>query len=118
MDLTAEIGRVPCCDFDAYDIFAMPYFIFAEQTAKNAKRPKVDVVKVDVAGSDSKSDDPVPIVLISEALASFFGTEDREMSQAEVLRQMWEYIKVNQLEDPFNPAAIICDVKLQRASWV
>ncbi|KAL0353700.1 UNVERIFIED_CONTAM: Upstream activation factor subunit UAF30 [Sesamum angustifolium] len=84
-----------------------------KQTAENAKRRKVDVVKVDVAGSHSKSDDPVPIVLISEALASFFGTEDREMSQAEVLRQMWEYIKVNQLEDPLNPAAIICDAKLQ-----
>ncbi|KAL0443315.1 UNVERIFIED_CONTAM: Upstream activation factor subunit UAF30 [Sesamum latifolium] len=84
-----------------------------KQTAENAKRPKVDVVKADVPGSDSKSDDPVPIVLISEALASFFGTEEREMSQAEVLRQMWEYIKVNQLEDPMNPAAIICDAKLQ-----
>ncbi|KAL0399161.1 UNVERIFIED_CONTAM: Upstream activation factor subunit UAF30 [Sesamum radiatum] len=113
MDLTVEIGPVPCCDCDAFDIFAMSYCIFAEQTAENAKRPKVDVVKANVPGSDSKSDDPVPIVLISEALASFFGTEEREMSQAEVLRQMWEYIKVNQLEDPLNPAAIICDAKLQ-----
>ncbi|KAK4439738.1 Upstream activation factor subunit UAF30 [Sesamum alatum] len=84
-----------------------------KQTAENAKRQKVDVVKVEVVGSESKSDDPVPIVLISEALASFFGTDEREMSQAEVLRQMWEYIKVNQLEDPLNPAAIICDSKLQ-----
>lgn len=65
---------------------------FAEQTAQN-KKPKVDV-----AESGSASDDPVPIVIISEALASFFGTDEREMSQAEVLRQMWEYIKVNQLE--------------------
>lgn len=51
-----------------------------------------------MAESGSASDDPVPIVIISEALASFFGTDEREMSQAEVLRQMWEYIKVNQLE--------------------
>ncbi|KAL8462393.1 hypothetical protein ACS0TY_032620 [Phlomoides rotata] len=63
-----------------------------KQTAQN-KKPKVDVVE-----SGSASDDPVPIVIISEALASFFGTDEREMSQAEVLRQMWEYIKVNQLE--------------------
>ncbi|KAI3456857.1 hypothetical protein Pfo_013520 [Paulownia fortunei] len=79
-----------------------------KQTAQNSKKPKVDVVE-----SGSKSDDTVPIVIISEALASFFGTDEREMSQAEVLRQMWEYIKVNQLEDPLNPTAIICDAKLQ-----
>ncbi|PIN00072.1 hypothetical protein CDL12_27425 [Handroanthus impetiginosus] len=81
-----------------------------KQTAPDAKKAKVDV---DVVESESKSDDPVPIVIISEALASFFGTDEREMSQAEVLRQMWEYIKVNQLEDPVNPTAIICDAKLQ-----
>ncbi|KAL3851162.1 hypothetical protein ACJIZ3_013044 [Penstemon smallii] len=78
-----------------------------KQTAQNSKKPKVDVE------SDSKSDDPVPIVIISEALADLFGTDEREISQAEVLRQMWEYIKVNQLEDPLNSAAVICDAKLQ-----
>ncbi|KAL3821088.1 hypothetical protein ACJIZ3_006993 [Penstemon smallii] len=80
-----------------------------KQTAQNvAKKAKVDVEE-----SGSKSDDPVPIVIISEALASFFGSDEREMSQAEVLRQIWEYIKVNQLEDPLNSAAIICNAKLQ-----
>ncbi|KAG8386060.1 hypothetical protein BUALT_Bualt03G0109700 [Buddleja alternifolia] len=78
-----------------------------KQTAQNAKKPKVDVE------SGSKSDEPVPIVMISDALATFFGTDEREMSQAEVLRQMWEYIKVNQLEDPLNSMAIVCDAKLQ-----
>ena len=67
--------------------------IFAEQMAQDAKRQKVEVE----SGSES-TDAPVPIVVISEALASFFGTEEREMSQAEVLRQMWEYIKAHQLE--------------------
>ncbi|KAI3466450.1 hypothetical protein Pfo_023113 [Paulownia fortunei] len=78
-----------------------------KQTAQDTKKAKVDVE------SGSRSDDPVPIVIISEALASFFGTDEREMSQAEVLRQMWEYIKVHQLEDPLNSTAILCDAKLQ-----
>ncbi|KAK1391889.1 Upstream activation factor subunit UAF30 [Heracleum sosnowskyi] len=56
--------------------------------------------------SDSKSTDVVPIVIISDELASFFSTDEREMSQAEVLRQIWEYIKVNQLEDPSNAMVI------------
>lgn len=64
----------------------------AEETAQNSKRPKTE------EESGSKAEDPVPIVKISEALSSFFGTDEREMSQAEVLRQMWEYIKVNKLE--------------------
>ncbi|PIN20546.1 hypothetical protein CDL12_06764 [Handroanthus impetiginosus] len=78
-----------------------------KHTSQDTKKPKVDVE------SGSKNDDPVPIVIISEALASFFGTDEREMSQPEVLRQMWEYIKVHQLEDPLNSTTILCDAKLQ-----
>ncbi|WOG99664.1 hypothetical protein DCAR_0519018 [Daucus carota subsp. sativus] len=63
--------------------------------------------------TDSKCSDIVPIVIISDELASFFGTDEREMSQAEVLRQIWEYIKVNQLEDPSNAMVIQCDEKLE-----
>ena len=66
------------------------HLILAEQIAKDAKKQKADV--------GSGTDDPVPIVIISEALARFFGTEEREMSQAEVLRQIWDYIKAHQLE--------------------
>ncbi|KAG8365123.1 hypothetical protein BUALT_Bualt18G0071600 [Buddleja alternifolia] len=78
-----------------------------KQTAQNTKKLKVDVE------SGSKTEEPVPIVIISDELARFFGTDEREMSQAEVLRQMWEYIKVNQLEDPLNSTTIVCDPKLQ-----
>ncbi|KAK4420816.1 Upstream activation factor subunit UAF30 [Sesamum alatum] len=78
-----------------------------KQTARNTKKVKVDV------DSGNNTDDPVPIVMISEALANFFGTDEREMSQAEVLRQMWDYIKVHQLEDPLKSTTILCDAKLQ-----
>lgn len=63
-----------------------------EQTAQNPKRVKTEVE------SGSKSEEAAPVVIISEALANFLGISEREMSQAEVLRQVWEYIKVNQLE--------------------
>lgn len=76
-----------------FQFISFVVFYIAEQSANSSKK-----LKVEEAESGSKSDDPVPIVIISEALASFFGTDEREMSQAEVLRQMWEYIKVNQLE--------------------
>ncbi|KAM5584326.1 hypothetical protein ABKV19_003945 [Rosa sericea] len=71
------------------------------------KKPKV------VADSGTKSSQSGPSVIISEALANFFGVGGREMLQSEVLQRIWEYIKVNRLEDPLNPMAILCDAKLQ-----
>lgn len=56
------------------------------------KKQKVD------AESGTKSAEPAPSVIISDALANFFGITGREMLQSEVLRRIWEYIKVNQLE--------------------
>ena len=56
------------------------------------KKPKV------AADSGTKSSVSGPSVVISEALANFFGVGVREMLQTEVLQRIWEYIKVNRLE--------------------
>jgi len=48
--------------------------------------------------SGKRTAEPTPSVIISDALANFFGITEREMLQSEVLRRIWEYIKVNQLE--------------------
>ncbi|XP_057486400.1 uncharacterized protein LOC130772527 [Actinidia eriantha] len=74
------------------------------QTSKKAK------VEEESGTRSAESD---PIVIISEALTEFFGSGGREMLHSEVLRRVWEYIKVNQLEDPMNPMVIRCDTKLQ-----
>ncbi|KAL9669424.1 hypothetical protein QQ045_006971 [Rhodiola kirilowii] len=50
---------------------------------------------------------------LSEGLVKFFGTEEKYMTQSEAIQRVWDYIKVNQLEDPSNPMAILCDSKLQ-----
>lgn len=49
-------------------------------------------------GTRSAEPAPTPSVIISDSLANFFGVTGREMLQTEVLRRIWEYIKVNQLE--------------------
>ncbi|KAJ9153854.1 hypothetical protein P3X46_027251 [Hevea brasiliensis] len=54
-----------------------------------------------------------PSVAISEGLANFFGVGVKEMLQSEVFTRLWEYINVNNLEDPRNPMVILCDAKLQ-----
>ncbi|CAI9759073.1 unnamed protein product [Fraxinus pennsylvanica] len=67
---------------DCTDIFKMNKLLAkhiiplepTKQTVQNSKKPKVDVEY------RSQNDDPVPIVTISEALANFFGIDEREMS--------------------------------------
>jgi upstream activation factor subunit UAF30 len=76
--------------------------------SSQAKRLKEDVE----AATESREPSPPPM-LISEALAQFFGTGEREMLQSEALSRVWDYIKANGLEDPLNSMAIVCDSKLQ-----
>ena len=64
----------------------------AEQIGQKSKKSKVDVE----SGSGSTGTDT--IVIISEALANFFGAGGREMLHSDVLKRVWEYIKANQLE--------------------
>ncbi|XP_075483086.1 uncharacterized protein LOC142523244 [Primulina tabacum] len=69
--------------------------------------------KVEDEPAKQTTDSRAPPGNISDALAKFFGTEDCQMLQSEALGRVWEYIKVNQLEDPLNTMVIHCDVKLQ-----
>ncbi|CAH8315478.1 unnamed protein product [Eruca vesicaria subsp. sativa] len=52
-------------------------------------------------------------VALSEPLTKFFGTGETEMKNEEIISRVWEYIKLNSLEDPVNPLAIQCDEKLR-----
>nr|XP_024930267.1 uncharacterized protein LOC107415020 isoform X2 [Ziziphus jujuba var. spinosa] len=63
--------------------------------SSQAKRVKVDV-EPSTESAEIGSSSPV---IISEALAKFLGTGGREMLPSEALRRVWEYIKVNRLED-------------------
>nr|XP_011462043.1 PREDICTED: upstream activation factor subunit UAF30-like [Fragaria vesca subsp. vesca] len=86
-------------------VYGLGVLVLSEQPVP--KKPKV------ATDSGTKSSQSGPSVVISEALANFFGVGGREMLQSEVLQRIWEYIKVNRLEDPLNPMAILCDAKLQ-----
>ncbi|CAN8230997.1 unnamed protein product [Cochlearia groenlandica] len=73
-----------------------------------AKRAKAEV--------ETKAETTEPVsstVALSEPLAKFFGTSETVMTDEEIIRRVWEYIKVNNLEDPANPMAIQCDEKLR-----
>lgn len=76
--------------------------------SSQAKRLKVEVESVSGSGESGP-----PTVRISDALAKFLGTEEREMLQLDAMRRVWDYIKANQLEDPLNSMAILCDEKLR-----
>ncbi|XP_059307139.1 uncharacterized protein LOC132058801 [Lycium ferocissimum] len=101
---------------DCTDMFKMNKLLAKHITAldpskqaEQAKRLKVEAdsvaAKVEQHGSST--------VTISDALAKFFGSEEKEMLQTEAVKRIWEYIKLNQLEDAVNSMVIVCDAKLQ-----
>ncbi|XP_058218839.1 uncharacterized protein LOC131329622 [Rhododendron vialii] len=104
------VFETDCTDMFKMNKLLSKHIISLEPTKpvrQNSKKPKVEVESV------THSAESGPIVVISEALAIFFGTGEREMLKSEVLRRVWEYIKYNQLEDPTKPTVISCDTKLQ-----
>lgn len=67
---------------------------FAEDSAPDPKRLKAVVFESATKCTESSP----PAMIISDALAKFFGTGEREMLQSEAVRRVWEYVRVNQLE--------------------
>ncbi|KAK6135691.1 hypothetical protein DH2020_030568 [Rehmannia glutinosa] len=53
---------------------------------------------------------PLPL---SDALVKFVGTGEHELSRADVVKRMWQYIKENELQDPSDKRMILCDDKLK-----
>ncbi|CAA3000881.1 eukaryotic translation initiation factor 5B [Olea europaea subsp. europaea] len=53
---------------------------------------------------------PLPL---SDALVNFFGTGESELSRADVVKKMWQYIKENELQDPSDKRTVLCDEKLK-----
>ncbi|OEL13169.1 hypothetical protein BAE44_0025812 [Dichanthelium oligosanthes] len=51
--------------------------------------------------------------VVSNALATFFGTGEKEMPHSEAVKRVWDHIRSNNLEDPENPTVIHCDLKLK-----
>ncbi|XP_026662132.2 formin-like protein 18 isoform X2 [Phoenix dactylifera] len=58
---------------------------------------KLKATATEVVSATEPDVDQYPVV-ISDALANFFGTGEREMLQSEALRRIWDYIKNNRLE--------------------
>ncbi|EXB81082.1 Upstream activation factor subunit spp27 [Morus notabilis] len=87
------VFETDCTDMFKMNKLLAKHIIPLEPTKQSvAKKPKVKVE------SGANSTESSPSVVISEALANFFGVGGSEMLQADVFRRIWEYIKVNNLE--------------------
>ncbi|KAI3716071.1 hypothetical protein L6452_23133 [Arctium lappa] len=85
----------------------------AEKNKQN-KRGREDEPKEKGKQQKAKGSGFVSPHPISEALVQFFGTGENELSRAEVIKRMWEYIKRNDLQDPSDKRRILCDDKLRK----
>ncbi|OAY66815.1 Upstream activation factor subunit spp27 [Ananas comosus] len=83
----------------------------AKEPVPHSKKLKSTAAEI-VSSVEPRSDGYT--VIISDALAKFFGTRERQMLQSEASRRIWDYIKRNQLEDPTNAKVILCDSRLQQ----
>ncbi|GBG78306.1 hypothetical protein CBR_g26336 [Chara braunii] len=54
---------------------------------------------------------PLPI---SQSLIDFLGTGVKQLARSQVVKEMWQYIKTNNLQDPNDKRKILCDQKLKR----
>ncbi|KAE8683149.1 SWIB complex BAF60b domain-containing protein, putative isoform 3 [Hibiscus syriacus] len=83
--------------------------ITAFEPSKESSQTKQ--VQVDSTKTESVEPSASPFI-ISEALSKFLDAGGREMLATEAERRVWEYIKVNHLEDPVNPMVVLCNDKL------
>ncbi|MQL75367.1 hypothetical protein Taro_007752 [Colocasia esculenta] len=102
---------------DSTDMFKMNKLlakhIIPLEAAKEAGPNKKKLKTVEVASGAEAEAEQMPLV-ISDELAKFFGSGEREMTQSEAVKRVWDYINTYQLKDPLNPKMVHCDAKLQQ----
>jgi len=74
--------------------FVMVFQMIAEDLGQQSKKPKVEESQAPATASSSET----AHIVISESLAKFFGTSEKEMLQSEVYKRVEEYIKAEGLE--------------------
>ncbi|XP_076882811.1 uncharacterized protein LOC143531387 isoform X2 [Bidens hawaiensis] len=107
-DALRVVFETDCTDMFKMNKLLAKHIIRLEPTKESSqKRAKVNDPEAESQENVSSQ------VIISDALANCLGIGEKEMSQSEALRLVWEYIKVNKLEDPQNSVMILCDEKLK-----
>ncbi|XP_006352354.1 uncharacterized protein [Solanum tuberosum] len=101
---------------DCTDMFKMNKLLAKHITALDPSKQADQAKRLKVEADSVATNVEQPVsstVTISDALAKFFGSEEKEILQTDAVKRIWEYIKLNQLEDPVNSSMIVCDAKLQ-----
>ncbi|KAG6421628.1 hypothetical protein SASPL_118185 [Salvia splendens] len=52
-------------------------------------------------------------IKLSDALVKFLGTGESALPRSDVIKRIWDYIKLNNLQDPSDKRQILCDEKLK-----
>lgn len=105
------VFEVDCTDMFQMNKLLAKHILPLDPKKDSGQQSKKQKVEEPQAPKTEPTIEAAPIV-ISEALAKFFGTSEKEMLQSEVYKRIEEYIKVEGLEDPLN-SMVICDTKLQ-----
>ncbi|KAI6704624.1 hypothetical protein NL676_007586 [Syzygium grande] len=109
-DALRLVFETDCTDMFKMNKLLSKHIIPLQPTKESgqAKRLKVSAEPRNIGSQPGSSP-----VIISEALAKFLGTGEREMLPSKAHERVWEYIRIHQLEDPLNPMGIHCDARLR-----
>lgn len=83
-----------------------------KEREEDSEEPKRKEKRQKGAGSSGSSGILAPIPL-SEALVKFLGTGENALARSDVVKRIWDYIKLNNLQDPSDKRRILCDDKLK-----
>ncbi|XP_050212422.1 uncharacterized protein LOC126664013 [Mercurialis annua] len=108
-DALRIVFETDCTDMFKMNKLLSKHIITLEPTKESSQAKRV---KLDVESANPNTEPTPSVKVISEPLAKFLETGEREMTQLEASRRVWEYIKLNRLEDPLNSMVILCDSKL------
>ncbi|XP_008776796.1 protein TRI1-like [Phoenix dactylifera] len=76
-----------------------------------AAAPKAEGAAAAAAAAKPKNNPMLRPLPVSPAMRKFVGA--LEISRPEVVKKIWEHIKLNQLQNPTNKREILCDEKLK-----
>nr|DAD23568.1 TPA_asm: hypothetical protein HUJ06_025031 [Nelumbo nucifera] len=95
-DALRLVFETDCTDMFKMNKLLAKHIIPLEPTKEPGQDSKR--VKLEAESTIESTEAAPPLLIISDALAMFFGTEEREMLQSEALKRVWDYIKLNHLE--------------------
>ena len=84
------------------------------EVKKQVKRQQIKTEDGEHAVKKARTGGLMRPMLLSQALSDLLGGQQTSLPRTQVVKQLWEYIKLHQLQDPLDKRYIVCDELMQK----